>query len=143
MPDLYINPRLTIPDRELQITTSRSGGPGGQNVNKVNTKVTLKWAPEKCENLDAAWRRRLMSRYAGRINREGELVLQSDRYRDQPGNLADVRGRLAQMLLECQTAPKARKPTRPTRGSQLRRLDRKRQKSQKKQRRRHRPTRDD
>ena len=130
--DLYINPRLTLAAGELEISQARSSGPGGQNVNKVNSKVTLRWSPMKCERLDEGWRRRLLSRHANRITREGDLVLQSDRYRDRLRNLADVRQRLAEMLLECQAPAQKRRPTRPTLGSKKRRLKAKRQQSEKK-----------
>lgn len=136
MTDLYINSRLTIPDRELGVSTARSSGPGGQNVNKVNSKVTLRWNPDQCEAFDPAWRRRFLTRHSNRVNREGEIVLHSDRYRDQGRNLADVRQKLAEMLLECQSPPKARRATRPTKGSQRRRLDEKRRQSDKKEGRR-------
>jgi len=135
MADLTVNSRLTIPDQELNITTARSSGPGGQNVNKVNTKVTLKWSPEQCQRLDPHWRRRLIGRNRNRINREGELILQSDRYRNYGRNLADVRQKLVALLIETQSPPRKRKPTKPTRGSQRRRLKQKRQRSEKKQRR--------
>lgn len=136
MPDLYINPRLTIPDKDLSISAVRSSGPGGQNVNKVNSKVTIRWSPGGCVEMPEDWRKRLMARYANRINREGELVLHSDKYRDQGRNIADVRQRLVDMLLDCQAAPRRRKLTSPTLGSQRRRLEHKKQQSQKKQNRR-------
>ncbi len=130
--DLYISPRLTILADEMDISQARSSGPGGQNVNKVNSKVTLRWNPDRCERLDAGWRRRLTNRYGNRITRDGDLILQSDRYRDRLRNLADVRQRLVEMLLECQLPPTARKATRPTLGSKKRRLEAKRQQSAKK-----------
>tara|TARA_R110002049_G_scaffold309268_1_gene519502 strand:- start:4078 stop:4509 length:432 start_codon:yes stop_codon:yes gene_type:complete len=136
MADLYVSPRLTIAEKDLTFSAARSSGPGGQNVNKVNSKVTLRWSPQHCAGLSAAWRSRFLSRFSNRINREGELVLHSEKYRDQGRNLADVRSRLVEMLLSCQSAPKRRKPTRPTLGSQRRRLDQKKQQSQKKQNRR-------
>ncbi len=133
MSDLYVNSRLTIAESELTITRARSSGPGGQNVNKVNSKVTLRWSPQQCAAMDPAWRRRFSARYGNRINRDGELVLHSEKFRDQPRNLADVRQKLVEMLLQCQAAPKKRIATRPTRGSQRRRLDQKTRQSQKKQ----------
>ena len=136
MSDLFVNSRLTIPDNELAVTRARSSGPGGQNVNKVNSKVTLKWSPKDCAGIDAAWRKRFLARHANRINREGQLVLHSERFRDQPRNLADVRQKLVDMLLACQAAPKKRIATRPSRASQRRRLDQKTRQSQKKQARR-------
>ena len=142
MAELYVNSRLTIAEKEISISAARSSGPGGQNVNKVNSKVTLRWSPKRCEMLDVAWCRRFVTRYGNRINRDGELVLHSEQYRDQGRNLADVRQKLASMLLECQSPPKPRKATRPTRGSQRRRLEQKSRQSQKKQNRRS-PGRDD
>jgi ribosome-associated protein len=132
MADLYVNSRLTIAEKEITITAARSSGPGGQNVNKVNSKVTLRWSPSRCNPLPDDWRRRFVTRHGNRINRGGELVLHSEQYRDQGRNLADVRQKLANMLLECQSAPKTRKATRPTRSSQRRRLDEKSRQSQKK-----------
>lgn len=133
MHDLYVNSRLTIAEKEISITTARSSGPGGQNVNKVNSKVTLRWSPTRCAGLDPAWRRRFVARQTNRINRDGELVLHSDRYRDQGRNLSDVRQKLVDLLLACQDAPAPRKATRPTRASQRRRLDQKTRQSKKKQ----------
>jgi ribosome-associated protein len=142
MADLYVNSRLTIAEKEITITAARSSGPGGQNVNKVNTKITLRWSPSQCPELNSSWCRRFVTRHGNRINREGELVLHSEQYRDQGRNLADVRQKLVDMLLECQSAPKPRKATRPTRASQRRRLDQKSRQSQKKLNRR-RPSRDE
>jgi ribosome-associated protein len=136
MADLYINPRLTIPEKELSISAARSSGPGGQNVNKVNSKVMIRWSPGTCTAMPADWRNRFVARFSNRINREGELILHSDKYRDQSRNIADVRQRLVEMLLDCQSAPRRRKPTRPTLGSQRRRLEQKTQQSQKKRNRR-------
>ncbi|WP_235934777.1 alternative ribosome rescue aminoacyl-tRNA hydrolase ArfB [Candidatus Laterigemmans baculatus] len=124
--------RLTIPAAELQTTFARSGGPGGQNVNKVNSKVTLRWRIRDNSLMPEPWRQRVEGRFAGRINNEGELVLHSERYRSQPRNLEDCREKLRDLLLECQTAPRKRIATRPTKGSKLRRLDAKRQQSEKK-----------
>lgn len=135
MSDLYVHPSLTIADSELTVTTSRSSGPGGQNVNKVNSKVTLRWSPNQCAALPSGWRERFTNRYANRINNDGELVLHGDRHRDQPSNLADVRFRLVEMLLECRKPPQKRKRTRPTLGSKRRRMQAKKQTSEKKQRR--------
>ncbi len=142
MANLYVNSRLTIAEKEITITAARSSGPGGQNVNKVNSKVTLRWSPSQCHALDPQWRRRFIARHGGRINRNGELVLHSEQYRDQSRNLADVRVKLVNLLLECQSAPKTRKATRPTQGSKRRRLEQKRRQSDKKVSRRS-PSRDD
>ncbi|MEL6108133.1 MAG: alternative ribosome rescue aminoacyl-tRNA hydrolase ArfB [Planctomycetota bacterium] len=136
MSDLYVCPRLTIPASELRTSVARSSGPGGQNVNKVNSKVTLRWSPTQSTVIDPGWRNRFVVRHQNRINREGELVLHSERYRDQPRNLADARYRLTQMLLECREPAKKRKATKPTAGSRRRRKEAKQRQSQKKDSRR-------
>lgn len=133
MSDLVVNSRLTIVESELSVTYARSGGPGGQNVNKVNSKVTLKWSPALCQRMPPAWQRRFVDRFSNRINRQGQVVIHSERYRDQPRNLADAKQKLVSMLLECQWAPKKRIATKPSKGSQRRRLDQKKRQSQKKQ----------
>lgn len=132
MSDLYVCPRLTIPASELRTSVARSSGPGGQNVNKVNSKVTLRWSLTQSTAIDPGWRNRFVARHQNRINREGELVLHSERYRDQPRNLADARYRLTQMLLECREPAKKRKTTKPTAGSRRRRKEAKQRQSQKK-----------
>jgi len=142
MSDLVVTRRFTIPESGLSWSASRSSGPGGQNVNKVNSKVTLRWTPVTQPGFDDGWRARFETRFATRINREGELVLHSEKTRDQIRNLADVRLRLVEMLLECRVPPKKRKVTRPTLGSKKRRVEGKRRLSQKKQM-RGRPGRDD
>jgi ribosome-associated protein len=136
MSDLYVSARLTIPSTNLQWSASRSSGPGGQNVNKVSTKVTLKFDLAHCEEIDAVWRQRVVARHSNRINAEGELVIQSDIHREQYRNLADARSRLARLLLECQAAPKKRLPSKPSLGSQRRRIETKQRTGEKKKLRR-------
>lgn len=140
MDPLRVTSRLVLCEKEIQITTARSSGPGGQNVNKVNSKATLRWNPSQCDLLPSGWKKRFIDAYHNRITRDGEIVLQSERYRDQKKNIQDVRQRLVQMLLVCQHPPKKRRPTRPTKGSQRRRLQNKREQSEKKARRQGRPS---
>jgi ribosome-associated protein len=140
--DLYVCPRLTIPADQLTITLSRSSGPGGQNVNKVNSKVTLRWEHAVLGSLDVDWHRRFLSRFGNRMTVDGEIVIQSDQYRDQPRNLASARGRLVEMLLACENPPVKRKASIPSRASRERRLEGKRHISIKKTGRRS-PQRDD
>lgn len=133
---LEVNSRISIPLKEFQFTFARSSGPGGQNVNKVNTKVTLHWPVTETDSLPSAVRERFVERYPRRINREGQLVVTSERFRDQGRNVADCLNKLRDLILAVATAPKRRKPTKPTKGSRERRLQSKRQKSEKKQARR-------
>ncbi len=138
---LEVDHRISIPLREFSFTFSRSSGPGGQNVNKVNTKVTLHWNVVASKSLPDDVRRRFMTRYHRRINDRGELVLHSQRFRDQGRNVADCLEKLRAMLREAAAAPKPRKKTRPSRRSVEKRLEAKRRRSQRKQMRR--PPRDE
>lgn len=133
---LVINKRLSIPDKEIWFTFSRSGGPGGQNVNKVSSKATLHWSISKSPSLPDDVRRRFLAKFKNRVTLEGELLLSSQRFRDQPKNVADCLAKLGLMLREVLQPPKPRRKTMPTRGSRERRLQSKRHRSAKLQARR-------
>ena len=133
---LEVNEQISIPLKEFNFRFARSSGPGGQNVNKVNTKVTLHWPIMKSLVLPEAVRQRFLNRYPRRINRDGCVVIISERFRDQGRNVADCLKKLREMLRTAAIVPKTRKPTKPSRGSRERRLQSKRQKSEKKQSRR-------
>ncbi len=130
---LIVNSRIRIPLGELRFTFSRSSGPGGQNVNKLNTKATLRWPVATSPSLPDDVRERFLSRYRNRVTTEGDLVMASQRFRDAGRNAGDCVEKLRQMLAEVARPPKARKPTKPSRGSVRRRLENKRKQSQKKQ----------
>ncbi len=121
-----------IPDGELNFTFARSGGPGGQNVNKVASKAILHWDLAANTSLPADVRERLRARQRRRITTEGELVIQGQHFRDQAKNIEDCRTRLREMILEVLFRPKARRPTKPSRGSKERRIAAKRQQAQRK-----------
>ena len=133
---LVVNDRITIPLSQFTFSFARSSGPGGQHVNKVNTKVTLHWPVAETESLSSALRDRFCTRYRRRINKQGELVLRSQRFRDRGRNVADCLQKLRQMILDVSKPPQPRKKTKPTRSSKERRLKSKRLKSNKKQLRR-------
>ena len=133
---LTINDRIAIPLREFDFSYSRSPGPGGQNVNKVNTKVTLKWPIHKSPSLPDSVKQRFVVRFARRISKSGDVVVTSHRFRDQGRNTADCLAKLRGLILEVATAPKKRKPTKPSRSAQRRRLESKKRASQRKQSRR-------
>lgn len=140
---LIVHEELRIPGREISLSFVRSAGPGGQNVNKVNSKAVLRWNVAASLNLPFAVKARFLKRFASRINQNGELVLSSDRFRDQPRNVADCYEKLRQLIVTVLTPPRKRVKTRPSRGSVERRLQQKRSGAEKKQRRRYRPERDD
>ncbi len=127
---LSVNRRIQIPDDELQFTFARSSGPGGQNVNKVNSKVTLHWAVEASPSLPDDVRERFLGKYRSRINGAGEVVIHSQRYRDQGKNITDCLEKLRGLLLEVATPPKRRIATRPSRASKQRRIEEKKSRGQ-------------
>jgi ribosome-associated protein len=136
---LTINSRIQIPHGEFSFTFVRSSGPGGQNVNKVNSKAVLRWSVLHSPSLPQEVRQRFLSRFGRRLTTEHELVLSSQRYRDQGRNVADCLEKLREMVASVAVRPVVRRPTKPTRASVTRRLEHKGRKSQKKQQRRHRP----
>ena len=131
-----VSSRIKIPRDDIRMTFSRSSGPGGQHVNKVNTRVMLRWLVAASEELPAAVCQRLRERYPRRINKLGELIVTSQRFRDQSRNVDDCLEKFRQLLLSVASPPRRRRPTRPTRASTERRLQNKRRRSEKKQRRR-------
>ncbi len=133
---LRISATISIPTDELKFTYSRSPGPGGQNVNKVNTKATLTWDLSVTTALPDDVLQRFKSQNRTRITRDDRFVTTSSRYRDQPRNANDCLGKLRQLLLKAIEKPKPRKPTKPTAGARRRRLDKKRKTSDKKMSRR-------
>lgn len=136
MADLKVSSRISIPDGELSFTFSRSPGPGGQNVNKVNSQATLKWNQADSQALPQTVHERFVLQNANRINKLGQVVITSGRFREQPRNIADCLERLKKMLLKALVVPKRRRKTRPSAGSVRRRLSDKKKLSKKKQERR-------
>jgi ribosome-associated protein len=133
---LPINERIQIPDEELTWRFVRSGGPGGQNVNKVASKAVLTWDLIANTTVPAEVKARLRTQQRRRINNLGQLVLSSQRFRDQERNRQDCVEKLREMLEQALHVPRPRKPTRPTRGSRERRLQAKLHRSAAKARRR-------
>ena len=129
---MTVQERLRVPARELAITFARSSGAGGQNDNKVNTKAILRWTVRTSRAIPADVRARFVERFATRITTAGELLLSSDRHRDQGRNVADCLAKLDAMLEAVATPPRPRRRTRPSRGSVERRLEQKRAQSEKK-----------
>ena len=122
MSDITVSPGLTIPDDELTIGFSRSGGPGGQNVNKVSSKVDLRWSPGTSRVLSPSDRDWLMVKLGGRLTTAGELIVTSELSRDQITNRGDAEDKLATIVREALVRPKPRKKTRPSRGAKERRI---------------------
>jgi ribosome-associated protein len=133
---LFVPPNIRIADDELKFTFVRSSGPGGQNVNKVNSKAVLRWNALASPGVPDAVRQRFVSRFGGRLTEHGDLVLTSQRYRDQKRNEDDCLEKLRSMLTSVAQPPKRRRKTKPTRASVERRKEQKREASHKKQQRR-------
>src|SRR5262245_54244197 len=112
-----VNEQIHIPDEEFIWSYVRSGGPGGQNVNKVASKAVLRWDLAASPSVPEDVKVRLRTLQRRRITTEGELVLNSQRFRDQDRNRQDCLDKLREMLLQAAVVPKARKRSRPSRGS--------------------------
>ena len=125
-----------VPLAELHFAFARSSGPGGQNVNKVESKALLRWDVAASRALPAAVLARFRARNARRINEEGVFLLTSQRHRERERNVADCLAKLAALLADVATPVKPRKATRPSRGARERRLAEKRHASRRKAERR-------
>ena len=133
---LSINATLTIPGAELEWSATRASGPGGQNVNKVSSKVELRFDFEGSPLLDAMTKSRLRVLGKSQLDAEGRLRIASQLTRDQGRNLEDARAKLCTLVLRALERPKARRPTKPGRRANARRLDAKEHNSAKKRDRR-------
>jgi ribosome-associated protein len=134
---LYVTPRLSVPADEISWTAVRASGPGGQNVNKVASKVVLRFDVFASTVLDPGTKRRLVALGGSRVDERGVLTLVSQDTRDQSRNLERARERLAELIRIALVPPKPRRPTKPTKGSQRRRLDEKKRHGDKKRARTH------
>jgi ribosome-associated protein len=119
---MEINENLAIPDDELRWSYARSGGPGGQNVNKVSSKAVLRWDLAASGALTGEVKDRLRQQQPGRITTAGELILASDRYRDQERNRQDCLDKLREIIRSALVRPRPRRKTRPSYGSKQERL---------------------
>lgn len=126
----------SLPLSELRIKLIRSGGPGGQNVNKVSSKAVLRWHVARSAAVPETIRRRFLERFRRRISAAGEVIITSQRFRDAGRNVADCLEKLRRMLAEAASPPKPRKPTRPPQAARRRRLEAKRHRSLRLRRRR-------
>jgi len=118
---------------EVSFSASRGGGPGGQNVNKVSTKMELRFPVNDSETLTETQKQRLLSKLKNRITISGELVLTSSAERTQWRNREKVTQKFFELIEKALTPPKKRIKTRPTKASKLKRLENKKKQGQKKQ----------
>ncbi len=134
---LDVTDLVRIPEEELEWSYARAGGPGGQNVNKVASKAILRWKmTSTTASISEPVRARMRSRFPSRFTTDGDVIIQSQRYRDQERNREDCLQKLIEMIQLACVEPTPRKATKPTKGSQRRRLDDKRRQADKKKHRR-------
>jgi ribosome-associated protein len=123
---ISINDRYYLPEDEVTWSYARSGGPGGQNVNKVATKALLRWNLPANTTLPEDVKLRLRQQHKRHLTTSGEMIFISQRYRDQERNRDDCLDKLRQAVSQALVAPRPRKATRPTRSSRAARLRHKR-----------------
>jgi ribosome-associated protein len=123
---------VVVPERELVWAAVRSSGPGGQNVNKVASKVELRFDFEASDSLSPSVKARLRALATHRLDADGRILIVSQLTRNQPQNLADARERLGQLIERALVVPKVRRATKPSRASKRARLQNKRVVSEKK-----------
>ena len=133
---LQVTHSIKIPHDEFEFTYARSSGPGGQNVNKVNSKVLLRWRITTSPSLSDEVRARFLAKFKTRVTQEGDLLITRQKSRDQAKNVDDCLEKLREMLVSVAIPPKKRRPTNPSKASKKRRLADKKALGAKKQNRR-------
>jgi ribosome-associated protein len=123
--ELAITSRIVVPGSDLELSYSRSGGPGGQKVNKTESRVQLSFDLEGTAALSPSVKARVRANFGARLTRDGRLVLACDTHRERTRNVATVRARLASMIRTCLEAPRPRRATKPSRSARRRRMDNK------------------
>jgi ribosome-associated protein len=134
---LRVSGSVAIPVGELEVRFSRSGGPGGQNVNTRDTRVEVVFDAARSPSLGPGQRARVLERLGGRLDTEGRLRVVASEERSQAQNREAALGRLAALLTEAlRPPPPSRRPTRPSKAAERRRVEAKRARGRRKRERR-------
>ena len=134
--DLEVGPGVFLSAAAMRFQFARSGGPGGQNVNKLNTKAELWMRPEDLRGMHPEAVGRLRHLAGKRLTKEGEIHIVAETARTQEGNRAAVLEKLRELIVAAQHRPKVRRKTKPSRGAKERRLDSKKRRGEIKAKRR-------
>lgn len=126
---MIINNKIRIPEKELEFKISRSSGPGGQNVNKLNTKVAVIFDIENSGALKAEQKEIILRKLAYRLTKDKKLIVVSQQFRTQRANRDYAVEKLEGLIENALKKPKTRRPTRPTYTAVEKRLKRKKQRS--------------
>jgi ribosome-associated protein len=130
---IRINAAIAIDEREIEESFLRSPGPGGQNVNKLETAVQLRFDVRRSPSLPEPVRRRLELMAGQRLTKDGVLILTARSHRTRERNRADALQKLVELIRKATVVQRPRRPTRPTKASKERRLETKERRSRNKQ----------
>jgi ribosome-associated protein len=127
--DLYVQRARTVPASALEVKTARASGPGGQHVNRTESKVQLTLDPSLVPWIDPGTRLRLLALAGRNIDRNGCIFVVSQEHREQPRNLEAAREKLSEILQKALVRPKPRVATKPSKRQKAKRVDEKKQRS--------------